>query len=51
MQYPITWQDKDEVAIDIWLEQEKIIYLFVSTICASIKFSDLVRSLWPAQSF
>ena len=37
MQYPITWQDKDKVAIDISLEQERIFHLFVSTICASIK--------------
>ena len=37
MQYLITRQDRDEVAIDIWLEQEKIFHLFVSTICASKK--------------
>ena len=45
MQYPITRQDKDEVAIGIWLEQEKMFHLFISTICASIKFSELPVSI------
>ena len=52
MQYPITWEDKDEFAIDIWLELGKIFHLFTFTILTSIKFSELpVSRAWIVNLF